>query len=334
MRRTRRLIGLALAAAAAGASCGKLLRDTPRSTVPTSEAQSLLPELWRDRGDIAALDLFHGAGGPSLQPRAEGPWRFKVKDETGFSPGWDVLDGAGTQWSVKQGPEAQSEVVASRIVWALGYHQPPTYYVPEWAIVDGPEAGRVQTPGRFRPSLPGGKRTGEWSWEKNPFAGTVPFRGLLVLMRVLNNWDLLDRNNTVYEFDAPRDGARRWFVVIDLGASLGRTEVMSMHSGTRNDPADYERQGFIEGVNEEGHVEFDQLGKWHRGLFGRLTPSDVRWTCERLERITPRQWTDAFRAAGYEREAAARFIAQIRKRVAQGLALRNPPAGESAPVRN
>ena len=316
----RRTFVLALVAAAAGASCGKLIRSTPRATVPAAEAARLLPELWQER-DVAGLDLFHGAGGAALQPRAGTAWRFVEKDTTGFSPGWDVRDATGTEWSVKQGPEAQSEVVASRVVWALGYHQPPTYYLSEWSLADGPEPG-PQPPGRFRPALPGARRTGEWSWERNAFAGTQPFRGLLVLMRVLNNWDLLDRNNTVYEFDAARAGAQRWFVVIDLGASFGKAHGLeSRRSGTRNDPAGFEEQGFLEGVDRDGYVEFDQLGKWHRSLFGRLAPADLRWTCARLARLSPRQWDDAFRAGGYEAATATRFIAQIRRRIEAGLAL-------------
>ena len=314
-----------IAAAVAASGCAKLFRGAPRPTVTADEAARLRPEFWVDR-DVAALDLFHGAGGPALAPRPGQEWRFVEKDTTGFSPGWDVLDAAGTEWSVKQGPEAQSEVVASRILWAMGYHQPPAYYVAEWSIADGPEPG-PQPPGRFRPDLAGGRRAGEWSWERNPFASSRPFRGLLVLQRVLSNWDLLDRNNTVYEFDPPRDGARRWFVVIDLGASFGKAHGLeSRRSGTRNDPADYEAQGYIEDVNADGTVEFDQLGKWHRGLFGEVTVADVRWTSERLARIGPRQWEDAFRAGGYDPTTAARVIAQLRRRIDAGLALRDVPS--------
>jgi hypothetical protein len=317
-----------VAAVAMGASCAKAFRGTPRATVAPEEAARLLPELWQDR-DVATLDLFHGVGGEPLRPRPGTAWRFVKKDETGFSPGWDVRDASGTEWSVKQGVEAQTEVVASRIVWALGYHQPPTYYVANWSLADGPQPG-AQPPGRFRPALPGTQRVEEWSWERNPFAGTQAFRGLLVLMRVINNWDLLDRNNALYVFEPPRAGTRRWFVVRDLGASFGKTHGLdSQRSGTRNDPADFEEQGFLEGVDGDGYVEFDMLGKWHRGLFGRLSPADVRWTCERLRRITPRQWDDAFRAGGYEPATATRFIAQIRRRVDAGLALPTPPAGEA-----
>ena len=123
-------------------------------------------------------------------------------------------------------------------------------------------------------------------------------------MRVINIWDLLDDNNTVFEFDSPREGIRRWFVVRDLGSSFGRTTVLSRHSGTRNDADDYARQGFIEKVHDDGTVSFDQKGKWHRGLFGELRVKDVRWTCERLSRVAPRQWEAAFRAAGYEPRVA------------------------------
>ena len=308
---------------AASAACAKLTRDAPRPTAGAEEAARLLPEFWVDR-DTAGLDLFHGAGGAALAPRPRQAWRFVSKDTKGFSPGWDVRDDAGVEWSVKQGPEAQSEVVASRILWALGYHQPPAYYVSDWSLADGPQPG-PQPPGRFRPDLEGAKRVGEWSWERNPFAGTRQFRGLLVLQRILNNWDLLDRNNTVYAFDAPRDGVNRWFVVIDLGASFGKAYgIGSRRSGSRNDPDGYEEQGYLEDVNADGTVEFEQLGKWHRGLFGDLTPADVRWTSERLARLTPAQWDDAFRAAGYSPETSRRLIAQVQRRIDAGLTLGRP----------
>ena len=80
-------------------------------------------------------------------------------------------------------------------------------------------------------------------------------------------------------------------------------------------------KAFIKGVDREGYVRFDDLGRFHRELFDRLTPADVRWTCERLDRLTPQQWSDAFRAAGYSDAEAARYIRKIREKVAAGLAL-------------
>ena len=318
---------IALLAGTLSPGCGRI-RSAPTATVPAAAAAGRLPELWRHPGDVASLDLFHGPGSAEEMPQRGASFRFVQKDTKGFSPGWDVKDAQGRQWSVKLGPEAHSEVVASRILWALGYRQPPMYHVGAWTLEGGPEPG-PQPAGRFRPDLPSARRSGTWSWEKNPFGETRELRGLLVLMRIINNWDLLDRNNALYELDAPADGAKRWYVVIDLGAAFGKAlGHTKLHSGTRSDIEDFEAQGFVEGVSGDGTVNFDDVGKWHRGLFSRLTPEDVRWTCERLSALSDKQWQDAFRAGGYDEATTARFVAAMRSRIKAGLALAQAPAGE------
>ena len=306
---------LALLVSAGCVAIPRKARST--ATAPLTPAQ--IAELWVEPSDIAARDLFHGPGSGDLAPPAGSRFQFLSKDTKGYSWGWDVKDARGVKWSAKYGPEAQSEVVASRLVWAIGFHQPPAYHVERWELEGGGERG-TKPPSRFRPDVPGRRRAGEWSWRRNPFVGTQPYRGLLVMMRILNNWDLLDRNTAIYEADTAGEGPRRFYVVIDLGASLGRTKIVPV-SGTRNDIEDFEQQGFIDGVNASGFVEFDDLGRFHRELFGALTPADVRWTCDRLDRLTPQQWNDAFRAAGYKDAEAARFIRKIREKVAAGLAL-------------
>jgi hypothetical protein len=298
--------------------CAKLPGKV-RSTAEAPPSPERMAELWVEPGDITARDLFHGPGGPELMPKPGSSFRFKSKDTKGYSWGYEVVDENGMAWSVKYGPEANSEVFAARIVWALGYHQVPTYHVKEWTLVGGPDAGPGQ-PSRFRPQLPGWKREGTWSWHETDFVGTAPYRGLLVLMRVLNNWDLLERNNAVFVLPEEREGARRWYVNIDLGASLGRTLVMPT-SGTRSKPEDFEKQGYVSGVDDKGRVRFDDLGRWHRELFADLTPADLRWASERLSRITQKQWDDAYRAAGYPGDDARRFHRKIQEKIAQGLAL-------------
>lgn len=308
----------AAAAVLLGAGCSKLPRKV-RSTADGPLPADRMAELWAEPADIASRDLIYGAGSAALAPAPGSAFRFVSKDTKGYSWGWDVKDAKGVEWSVKYGPEAHSEVAASRLLWAIGFHQPPVYFVEKWELRGGEEPGAKQ-PGRFRPKLPSQRRVGEWSWHENPFVGTPAYRGLLVMMRILNNWDLLDRNTAIYDLDAPAEGARRWYVVLDLGASLGRTKIVPV-SGTRSDVDDFEQQGFIKGVDDEGHVRFDDLGRWHRELFSDLTPADVRWTCERLDRLTDQQWKDAFRGAGYPEDQAARFIRKIREKVAAGLAL-------------
>lgn len=313
-----RVPAVALAAGLAALGCGRMGKPVVPEAPPTAEQMA---EFWTDPGDIPARDLFHGPGGPALMPPDGAAFRFVERDLTGYSRGYDVTDANGMTWSVKYGPEAQSEVVTSRIVWALGYRQPPTYYVARWRLEGGDPARDLAYPGRFRPRLPGWTKAGEWSWRRNPFVGSQPYKGLLVLMRVVNNWDLLDRNNALYTLEPPVEGARRFFVVQDLGAALGKTR-LAPDSGTRNDLEDFLEQGFIEGVSPGGEVTFDEKGKFHRALFEGITTADVRWTCERLERITDAQWADAFRAAGYEPATAAAFIRRIEEKIAAGLALR------------
>jgi hypothetical protein len=293
---------------------------TPRPVTPAEAPPPDLAQLWSEPTDIAARDLFHGPGGPDLEPLPNSIFTFIAKDVKGFSPGYDVRDIPGMKWSVKYGPEAQSEVVASRLTWALGFHQPPVYHVDRWRLIGGDIAPDAAPPGRFRPELPGWQRKGSWSWARNPFVGTQPYRGLIVLMHILSNWDLLDDNTATYVVDTPVRGARTLYVVRDLGAALGRTKAPPV-SGTRNDIDDFERQGFIKGVDRDGHVRLDDTRWRHEKLYGQITPADVRWTCERLSRLTSRQWHDAFRAGRYDPLVAERFIRRLQEKVEMGLML-------------
>ena len=128
-------------------------------------AKATLAELWRDPGNIAAKDLRWGRGGKALAPSAEAEYQFKGTDTTGYSPGYDVVDPKGRKWDVKTGDEGQPEVMASRLLWAVGYHQPIVYFVPEWKMTGGPVVAAVVGPlssqlGSRRPTANGrGPRT-------------------------------------------------------------------------------------------------------------------------------------------------------------------------------
>ena len=63
------------------------------------------------------------------------------------------------------------------------------------------------------------------------------------------------------------------------------------------------------------------FGSRYPELTEQLGPADVRWTSARLARLTPQQWSDAFRAGGYDEATAARLIRRLQAKVAEGLAL-------------
>jgi hypothetical protein len=306
------------AVALSAAGCAQGMRSSlGREPTPVEMA-----EFWVEPEDVTKRDLFDGPGGPALRPKPSSIFRFKSKDTRWYSWGWDVEDASGMGWSAKYGPEARSEVAVSRLVWAIGYHQPATYYVEHWSLTGSKGEDGPKTPCRFRPDPPGRKNTGYWQWERNPFVGTRPFGGLIALMRIVNNWDLLDRNNAIYEFEEPMEGVRRWYVVKDLGAALGKTSSgpLSGRQGSKNDIDGFERQDFIRGVKGD-RVEFDDAGFRNRHLYRDVKVADVRWVCERLDRLTAAQWKDAFRAAHYPDDVADRFIRKIKEKVAYGLSL-------------
>ena len=156
-----------------------------------------MSELWQAPANVDERDLFAGSTAGVPAPVTRRPMTMLSQKTSGFSAGYDVRDAAGHDWSVKLGDEAQTEVVASRLVWAVGFHQPPTFYVSEWTLAGGPSPG-PQPPARFRPKDDGLDSVGVWSWHHDPFVGTTPYQGLLATMLLLNSTDLRTENNIVY----------------------------------------------------------------------------------------------------------------------------------------
>ena len=301
-------VGVLLAAAAAA-----VLTAGQSSSLKSRRAS--IDELWRDPGNIAAKDLRFGRGGKALAPSAGAEYVYKGSDVTGYSAGYDVVDPAGRKWDVKLGDEGQTEVIVSRLLWAVGYHQPVVYFVPEWRMKDGP----VSKPnsGRFRLSSDH-DNGGEWSWTENPFIGTRQLKGLVVANLIVNNWDLKPSQNRIYtEVRSPS----RWFVVQDLGASLGKT---AWPVGNRNNIDDFESQKLVLGV-QNGRVQFDYHAR-HKDLLADITPADVVWICRLFDRITDRQWVDLFAGAHMSDEAGRRYTRKIKSKIQEGLALQSQGA--------
>jgi hypothetical protein len=300
------------------AACGgRTVVVTPREPISPSQ----LAELRVDPGP-APRDLFWGVGGQRHAPPPDAVYRVLAKDETGFSVSFDVTSPDGLEWSAKIGPEAQTEVVVSRLLWGVGYHQPPIYYRPSWKVsADGAEP-RQESEARFRPKLAQLERLPDvWSWADNPFSGTRELKGLLVILLMLNSTDLKDTNNSIYQVTGPLDGipvaAERWFLVRDLGAALGETGKLFPR---RNWLEGFEEQAFITGISDT-RVEFDYSGR-HQALLAMIGPEDVQWAARQMARLSDAQWRDAFRAGNYAAPQADRYIQRIKEKIADGLALR------------
>jgi hypothetical protein len=292
-----------------GVSC---LRDL--STLHAAAAD--ITELWQEPSAIERCDLSVGAWGRENAPDPFATYTFVQPKQGGSSPGLTVVDPQGRRWHIKQGREASPETVLSHVLSAVGYHQPPVYFLPRFKLATGASVSEVEG-GRFRLAQPSLKNKGPWKWEDNPLRGTKPYQALLVILVMFNSADLKNSNNSIYEWQPAHGEPRRWYVVRDLGTSLGAT---GRYDPKPNNPDVFERHPFITGI-KDGFVEFDYHAVNGNLVRQRITPDDVRWASHLVGRLTASQWNDAFRSAGYEPTVAERFIRRIQQKIREGAAL-------------
>jgi hypothetical protein len=289
-----------------------------KSTISGQPSAAQRAELWVE--PEGNRDLFWGVGGKRLAPDPGAKYTVIEIKRGGFSRGYTVTSSGDREWSVKFPPEASTEVVTSRLFWGVGFHQPPIYYLAEWEAEKAPSPN-PQLPGRFRekkPDLNGLDSDTFWSYYENPFVNTRQLNGMLVLHAMLGNSDLKDDQNALYTLEKPLEGAARWYVARDLGQTFGRTGALDP---PRGDVEVFEQTPFIRGVTG-GKVRLEYHGR-HQVLFENITPADVRWICDRLGALSDRQLDDAFRAGGYPKPIADRFIRRLKQKIAEGRALKD-----------
>jgi hypothetical protein len=311
-----RLATIALAAGMFGASCAGVGRPQVQNA-PRPPGASM----WVEPTDIASRDLFNGPWGAANAPDPKDVYELVELKHTGVNLGMTVKDSKGREWSVKQpfpgnlDSEAPVEVVVSRLLSAIGYHQPPVYHLPAFTLKD--DFGRhVETGGRFRLKTDTIKEVDVWDWASNPFVGTKEYQGLIVLLTMFNSTDLKNSNNSLYEH---RDGdlVEQWYVARDVGSAFGDTHRMAPR---KNHVESFEQMPFVLGVSN-GFVDFAYQG-WYKNLVEeRIKPEEVAWACNLLGQLSDKQLQDAFRAAHYEPDIANRFIAKLREKIQQGRGL-------------
>jgi len=265
------------------------------------------PVMWHDPTDLESRNLILGAGGEEMKPDVS-TLTFIEQKTGGFSTKYRVKDAKGNEWIAKIGKEAQTDTAANRLLWALGYETEIAYLIPHAKIEGKGEFDNVRL--EARPASV--KRAGNWMWENNPFMSAPEFRGLKILMVMLNNWDMKDDNNEIL---APRgessSDAELRYIISDLGATFGKTG--GFLSRSRNKPSDYVKAPFIKKVNGDT-IEFHYSGK-NQKLFQGITVADARWLSNLLKRLTDDQIKDAFRSANYSAEEVDLLTGEFRERI-------------------
>jgi hypothetical protein len=259
--------------------------------------------------NIAKRDLYNGAGGTSMRP-ATRRVRFIEKETGGNNLKYRIRDSRGRTWVAKIADESQAEVAANRLLYAVGYRTEIDYLAPRLNI-----PGRGQyTNVRLEARPAGVNRDGRWKWEANPFTDTREFRGLRVMMALINNWDLKNDNNAIL-----RTRGESQYIVSDLGSSFGKlpyasAPILNRFGRSVNDPVDFANSTFIRGVEPNGDVDFFYKAKG-KDLLKDITVEDARWIGGLLAQLSDRQIRDAFRAANYSPSEITLLSRAIRERI-------------------
>jgi hypothetical protein len=299
------------------------------------EAASNLPAvLWRDPGNIAALNLIYGAGGRQHAPDPNATYVFEKEDMEGTSPKFDVRDNNGVKWRIKVGAEPQSETAATRLLWAAGYFVDEDYFLAQIKVENLPElrrgkqfvtGGNIVHGVRLKRRDKKIKKIGNWDWFHNRFVGTRELNGLRVMMALINNWDLKEVNNVVYVVDGEQE-----YLVSDVGASFGRTG--NSISRSKSDPLGYRKSNFIQRETAQ-EVDFEMHSRpffltivnvpnyRERTKMEEVTKhiprSDAKWLGTLLGRLSEEQVRDCFRSSGYTVEEVQSYTDEVRKRIAE-----------------
>ena len=312
-----------------------LLCLSSAAAAPVSQATHGSPIIWSDPGDIGSKDLFNGPGGQEHRPAL--PAKFLKEDSSGHNSKFDIADAKGKKWKAKLGIEAQPEVVATRLLWAIGYFTNDNYFISDLTVKDLPEhlhrgEGHVIAPGhvekvRLQRHLEG-KKSGQWAWRHNPLVGSREYNGLRVMMALIANWDLKNENNAIYD---EKDGAQR-YMVTDVGTAFGASGDRWTEAQSKNNLKAYESAKFIGEVTPK-YVNFsfprfppflyvfDLPHFVHqvslRWVGNHIPRQDAKWVGSLLAQLSHKQIEDAFRAGGYSPEQVEAYSRAVAKRIAE-----------------
>ena len=286
------------------------------------EAVGVVEVMWQEPVDLENRDLFYGIGGKQGAPDPSDKYRFLAKVTSGHAEKIEVEDSRNRRWKVKFGNEPRPETVASRIVWAVGYHTDQDYFVERADIEGHGDAHDV----RFERDNDGFKKVGRWDWGENPFVGTRELDGLKVLMALMNNYDLKTDNNKIVRAKdkPPGDPETQIYYVNDLGATFGSTGKWfggmplfgEIPAGSKGSAEDYARQGFIDKV-DNGIVSFCMKRTRAKRQITGVKVHNAKWIGNLLARLSDKQLTDAFRAGHYSDQETQLYVRTLRSRISE-----------------
>ena len=307
---------------------GRLLGETyeaanvlPDGSVPDSSFYTN-----RDISHLTPEDIYLGG---TTQPGPTPPFTITAVKTTGAAAGFFGNDATGAKFLFKLDlpgwPELTTgaEVVASRLLWALGYNVPEMYVVTIEGTGDARFDGKRAMVSRFLP----GEIVGPFKYFGVSERREV--RALKLAQGWINNVDCTDFN-TLITWHAEEGVARYW--LLDFSSALGASDrgpkrprqgweytwdVFEQISdlftlGLDREPYDRDAQPFSPAVG----LFDDNYDPWRwkplmpNMAFWEMTGSDARWLAEKIAAFTPEQLGAAVAAGQYSRAADRDYLLQ------------------------
>jgi hypothetical protein len=330
---SKAIIAILLVAFSCAASTGLRADGTITQstfTPPTPAVQRERNVIWRDPGDVARLNLSWCEGGPDAAPKP--PFTFLKEDDSGTNPKIEVKDAHGVIWGVKWGAEVNSEVFATRLVWAVGYFVEPSYFIASGQILDATGLDRAKkyvgpggrfTDARFEKKDKNVTKFSDeqsWSYETNPFVGTKELNGLKVMMMLLSNWDSKDQkqadkgSNTKIFIVKTRAATEHRYVVSDWGGSMGKWGGFFKRGKWDCDGYLSQSDDLVKG-NKGVDVEWGYSGQHTGAIRDNIPREHVRWLLGYLGRLSDGQIRAALRASGASASDEQCFTRAVRIRI-------------------
>jgi hypothetical protein len=323
-------------------------RIEPQDGPPSGTRDAGNATIWRDPGNVETLDFAGGPGGREGAPQP--PFVFREAPSYGTNPKIIVSDARNSTWEMKWGPEVKAEPFATRLLWAVGYHVEPSYYVPEGQVegaghldrgmprhdrqtsVIDRSKGNAFSRARFElrdPRITFVKDL-NWAWESNPFVNSREFAGLKIMTMLVSNWDTKDStssrsaNTAIVKFRNEDGTEESRYLVNDWGASMGKWGSPMTH--TSWDCQGYKEQTpyFVKGLDKNGMVRFGYTSQT-QSMSQNISPEHVAWLMGYLGRITDDQIRDGLRASNADSADLECFATAVRSRIEQLRAVSGHP---------
>jgi hypothetical protein len=152
------------------------------------------------------------------------------------------------------------------------------------------------------------------------------------MMALINNWDLKDENNSVYEEKSDVQNPSLHYMVSDLGGTFGTTGLSFPDCSSKGNLPAYSHSKFIRRVRGQ-HVDFNvptRPNLWHlvnlkefmsrmrmRWIGQHIPRTDARWIGQLLSQLSGDQIRQAFRAADYSPQEVEEFANVMEKRISE-----------------